>query len=139
MGCKLLVLEVVGVNDYYSVLYIQRKWNSFLNKNVTKMIVYLPSNVEEFRSQVLNLIDNISHLKAKWSRRLIVRISGQKKKKEKKKWVRAKNIGMTINYIIAWFIFKCVERRFVTQNTSKKNAKDNVCGYHMVLNCYSSK
>jgi len=45
-----------------------------------KMIVYLPSNIQESRPPPLSLIDNTSHLEAKRSMRLMVCISGQKKK-----------------------------------------------------------
>ncbi len=68
-----------------------------------KRNVYLLSNVQESRPQPLSLIDNTSHLEAKRSMRLMVCISGQKKKarREREREKESQGIGTTTNYIIA--------------------------------------
>lgn len=90
-----------------------KHWNSLISPNITKMIVYLPSNVQESRPQPLSLIDNTSHLEAKRSMRLMVCISGHMKKKrierERERWTESERehqgIGTIANYIIAWCIY----------------------------------
>lgn len=62
-----------------------KHWNSLFRPNITKTIVYLPSNVQESRPQPLSLIDNTSHLEAKRSMRLMVCILGQKKKAKRER------------------------------------------------------
>ena len=80
---------------------------SLFRPNITKRIVYLPCNVQEFRPQPLSLIDNTSHLEAKRSIRLMmVCISGQEKKasseRERKRERESENLGIAPhNYIIA--------------------------------------